>query len=94
MESNKDVFDTVISIDERNTEDIPVSMSTEMEIESKREELLYFRETANAYNKKACWVAVIGVVSFVLLSSIISVVAIIKLPPVLKPVPLCPLTAP
>ena len=68
MESNKDVFDTVISIDERNTEDIPVSMSTEMEIESKREELLYFRETSNAYNKKACWVAVIGVVSFVLLS--------------------------
>lgn len=66
MESNK--FDTVISLDDRKTEVIPVPMSTDMEIESKRGELLYFRETANEYNKKALWVALTGVVLFVLIS--------------------------
>lgn len=68
MESNKDIFDTVISLDESKTEAIQVSMSTESEVESKREELIYFRETASDYNKKSLWVALSGVIIFVFIS--------------------------
>lgn len=67
--SRTNAFDTVVSLDEQKVDqNLEVIMSKEMVLEDKREELLYFRERANDYNKKACLVGFIGIVVFIFLS--------------------------
>lgn len=62
-------FDTVVTLEDKtNVHVIDMAMSKESFLEEKREEMLYFRERANDFNKKACWVGVVGVTIFVFLS--------------------------
>lgn len=68
MSNNEDLFDKHLSLDTRPDELMEVVKSDIMELEEKREELIYLREKANANNKIACYIGFIGILVFIALS--------------------------
>lgn len=67
--NNTNSFDTILIVEDKTNQNvIDPAVSRESQLEEKREEMLYFRERANDFNKKACWVGVIGITFFVLIS--------------------------